>query len=392
MKTIINLLLSLGLTCSSAAQPYNIGHRQVTFIDADRNDRPILTEIYYPSVTGGDNVPIAGENGTAFPLLVFGHGFVMEWGAYSNFWTNLVPQGYIMAFPRTETDLSPDHMTFGQDIAFLVKVIQQEGENPESPFFEKVDSTSCVMGHSMGGGSSFLSIQYNPSITAIVNFAAAETNPSAIAACSSISVPALVFAGGNDCITPPVTNQLLMYNSLASPCKTMIEIDGGSHCQFAEQNTLCSFGELTCQPAPDIERDYQHRMVDTLLGPWLDYYLKGNCSASTVFQDLLHSSFAWSYEQQCEPCTPLSASSEDKGQRFRLFPMPSTGNFYIETHLEIPQLIVRIYDVKGGLVFLDQIESGKGWCFEIQSHLSPGIYSVEIVQSEQVTILKLIVQ
>ena len=195
MKTIFYLLLSLGLTCSSAAQPYNIGHRQVTFIDADRNDRPVLTEIYYPSVIGGDNVPIAGENGTAFPLLVFGHGFVMEWGAYSNFWTNLVPQGYIMAFPRTETGLSPDHMTFGQDIAFLVKMVQQEGENPGSLFFEKVDSTSCVMGHSMGGGSSFLSIQYNPSITAIVNFAAAETNPSAIATCSSISIPALVFAG-----------------------------------------------------------------------------------------------------------------------------------------------------------------------------------------------------
>ena len=71
MKTIFYLLLSLGLTCSSAAQPYNIGHRQVTFIDADRNDRPVLTEIYYPSVMGGDNVPVAGEKGTAFPVLVF---------------------------------------------------------------------------------------------------------------------------------------------------------------------------------------------------------------------------------------------------------------------------------------------------------------------------------
>ena len=183
-----------------------------------------------------------------------------------------------------------------------------------------------------------------------------------------------------------------MYNSLASACKTLIEISGGSHCQFAEQNTLCSFGELTCQPAPDIERDFQHRMVDTLLVPWLDYYLKGNCNASTEFQDLLHSSLAWSFEQQCEPCTPLSASEEDKVQGFRLFPLPSNGNFFIETRHEIPQLIVRIYDVNGGLVFLDQMDSGKDWCFEVQSHLSPGIYSVEIFEAEQVTILKLIVQ
>ena len=43
MKTIISLWLSLWVLGPITAQPFNIGHRQLTFIDADRNDRPILT-------------------------------------------------------------------------------------------------------------------------------------------------------------------------------------------------------------------------------------------------------------------------------------------------------------------------------------------------------------
>ncbi|MFN5247222.1 MAG: hypothetical protein ACK5DB_07530, partial [Ignavibacteria bacterium] len=38
---------------------YQIGHRQITFIDTTRANRQIQCEIYYPATIAGDNVAIA---------------------------------------------------------------------------------------------------------------------------------------------------------------------------------------------------------------------------------------------------------------------------------------------------------------------------------------------
>lgn len=126
------------------AQPFLIGKRTLTFNDPSRNNRSIPAEIYYPANTAGTNVPVAGNAGDVFPVLVFGHGFVMSWDAYENIWNALVPEGYIMAFPKTETGFAPSHTEFAKDIAFLVTALQDEGQNSSSPFYQKIDSTSCV--------------------------------------------------------------------------------------------------------------------------------------------------------------------------------------------------------------------------------------------------------
>jgi hypothetical protein len=73
----------------------------------------------------------------------------------------------------------------------------------------------------MGGGSSFLAVQYNPAITAIANLAAAETNPSAIAAAANITIPALVIAGANDCAQGQASHRRT--GSLLSVLLTTIE-------------------------------------------------------------------------------------------------------------------------------------------------------------------------
>lgn len=392
MKTIISLWLSLWVLGPITAQPFNIGHRQLTFIDADRNDRPILTELYYPSATTGDNVPVSDVGGETYPLVAFGHGFVMEWSAYANIWNALVPEGYIIAFPRTETGISPDHLTFARDLAFIIRAIQEEGKTVGSPFFGRVDSTSCVMGHSMGGGSSFLAVQFNEDISAIVNFAAAETNPSAIDVCPTIHIPALIFAGGNDCITPPETNQVVMYDSLASDCKTLVQISGASHCQFAEQNVLCSFGELTCTPAPEIAREEQHRLVDTLLIPWLAYYLKGSCQASVDFQSILMSLNEWTALQDCAPCIPVSTSELKTDPSFQVYPMPSSGDFYLKGPSGLQPKTICIYNFYGVPVYQQELESRKNGIWEISTRLNPGVYSIGVSYSGQVETLKLIIQ
>ena len=146
--TFFTIFISFNIHC--LAQTYQIGHKQQTFIDESRSNRNITTEIYYPADMSGDNVSIASGQ---FPVLVFGHGFLMTWSAYANIWNDIVPNGYIMVFPTTETSLFPSHTNFGKDIAFLVGAMKTEGTNASSTFFGGVATTSAAMGHSMGGVS-----------------------------------------------------------------------------------------------------------------------------------------------------------------------------------------------------------------------------------------------
>ena len=104
---------------------YQVGHYSITFQDSGRANRDIDTEIYYPETISGDSTLSAiGE----FPVIIFGHGFVMTWDAYQNLWEEFVPKGYIMVFPKTEGSLfSTNHQEFGWDLQFLVTKIQDEG-------------------------------------------------------------------------------------------------------------------------------------------------------------------------------------------------------------------------------------------------------------------------
>jgi len=297
---IITLILSVK---SLSAQSYAIGHIQITYNDPARQNRAIQTEIYYPAAAAGESVPVA--SGT-FPVISYGHGFVMVWSAYQNIWEALVPAGYIVAFPRTEGSVSPVHAEFGADLAFLITKIQSEGaQNTSSLFYNHVGSTSAVMGHSMGGGSSFLAAENNTSITTMITMAAANTNPPSIAAAQNITIPSLVIAGQNDCVAPPAQHQVPMYDSLNSSCKAYVEILGGGHCYFAESNFNCSFGEGTCTPNPTISRAEQQDVAQDFSLMWLNFYLKNDCAAWSAFQDSLASSNRVNTQMSCAIASPV---------------------------------------------------------------------------------------
>jgi dienelactone hydrolase len=264
-----------------SAQPFAIGERTITFYDPDR-DRDIPTEVRYPGTTAGADVPTAPG---AFPVLVFGHGFVMTTAAYENIWSYFVPKGYIVALPTTEGGFAPDHATFGADLAFVASALQAANAEPGSPFEGHVLPATALMGHSMGGGASFLGASGNTSIQAIVNLAPAETNPSAIGAAGNVLVPTLVFAASEDCVTPIPDHQGPMYAASLSPCKAFINIQGGGHCYFANSNFNCSFGEFTCGPDLTITREEQHDVVNDLAGLWLDHHLKDEVNAFASFID-----------------------------------------------------------------------------------------------------------
>ncbi len=375
------LLLLFSMT-SSWCQPFAIGHSTINFIDSSRGNRSIATEIYYPADVAGDNVPVTISTMQTFPFLTFGHGFVMTWDAYQNIWESMVPKGYIMAFPKTEGGISPSHIEFGKDLAFVSAQIFNLGMLQSSIFYNRVNLMNAVMGHSMGGGAAFLAPQFNSNIKSIVTLAAAETSPSAIDAANSIQIPALVIAGENDCVTPPSTNQLAMYSSLGSACKTYVAINGASHCQMANSNFLCSFGESTCIPQPTITRDQQHLVLEQYVTLWLEAQLKSDCVAGFDFNLLVNADSRITYQKNCSQCEPLQSVTNLKENSILLYPNPFSTFLYLGNTGEKTYMI-KIYDAAARVISTMKIESDQD--FMDTTFLASGIYWYEIITEDGFT-------
>lgn len=281
-KRISLLLILYGFT--AMAQPYPVGRRALVFTDNSRGNRSIPAEIYYPGSSAGNDVPVAAGT-TRFPVVAFGHGFLMPVSAYRWLADSLVKYGFIVAFPTTESGFSPSHEQFGRDLAFLCQRIPSLNDSAGSFLFGRVRDKTAVAGHSMGGGSSFLATTYSSAITALFNFAAAETTPSAQTAALSVQRPALVFSGGSDCITAP-SMQLQMYSNIPYSCKTYISVNNALHCQFGNNESTCVLGQITsgCNSSSITAADLFQKTVFLLL-PFLQYYLQGDCSAGQAFQN-----------------------------------------------------------------------------------------------------------
>ncbi len=339
------MVLFLSINTLLFGQVYQIGHTTITFVDSSRNNRSIPTEVYYPADVMGDNVAFTAQNSLQFPSLVFGHGFLTTWDAYENFWTSLVPNGYIMAFPKTEGSFSPSHIEFGRDLAFIINALNSLGNQSASIFYNRVSSFNSVMGHSMGGGASFLAVPLNLNIKTLINFAAAETNPSAILAATNVSIPTLLFSGANDCITPASTNQIPMYNATNSLCKTYLSIIGGNHCQMAQNSAFCNIGEATCFPAATITRAAQHAKITSYLLPWLDFQLKGICSQGTLFDNQISNDPQITFLKNCLQCSILEVSEANFNENEVIFYPNPVADFLEITGKTNVTYKVKIVDV-----------------------------------------------
>lgn len=360
------LLISIA---SLHGQPHPIGHSTITLTDASRSNRSIPTEVYYPANVAGDNVPLA--NGK-FQTIAFGHGFVMTFDAYANVWKALVPNGFIVALPKTEGSASPSHGEFGKDLAFVLQWFQSAGKDNQSFFYNKIDTLNCAMGHSMGGGAAFLAAQQKTVVKRIATLAAAETNPSAIQVARGMSMPALVLAGGNDCVTPPPNHQIPMYDSLKSPCKAYVSITGGSHCQMAEDNFLCNFGEATCNPKPTISRAVQHSVITRFLLPWLQFQLKGDCNAGAVFDSLMKADKSIAGKSSCELCKRTAGSIKMEEDEVTVFPNPFKDEIFVKG-LKSSHYSATLYDATGKQLWHVDVKKAGEPLF-IKQNLANGLY------------------
>lgn len=280
--TALVALLPL-LHAAAAHAQYAVGTADVTYVDAARGNRPVPVNLYYPATVAGANQPVAAPPAGGFASVAFGHGFQMTAGVYAWIAERLASLGCVVAVPRTGGELFPSHEQFGLDLAFAARTLRDAGASATSPFFGRMGPRTLVMGHSMGGGCSLLAAAGDPSLTAVANFAAAETTPSAVAVCGLIGRPALLFSGTNDCVTPPAAHQIPMYEALAG-WRVRVTLDGASHCQFNASSFLCSLGE-TCSAG--ITRQQQQDLTWSVLQPWVRAVLFLDPAAAREFAAVL---------------------------------------------------------------------------------------------------------
>lgn len=326
-KLVQSSLFTLIAFCSFSQ--YQIGHTTITFNDPARTGgfgsgggagRQIQTEIYYPATANGENTAVASGD---FPIIVFGHGFAMSWDAYSNIWEHYASKGYILAFPRTEGGLfpGPSHADFGLDMNVVETRMQAEDALATSLFYQKINGNSALMGHSMGGGATILGASVNTSIKAVVGLAPAETDPSAIAAAANVTVPAIIFSGGQDGVTPPNEHHIPIYDNLNSACKTFVNIIGGAHCYFANTNANCDLGESLSSTGISITREDQQNGTFIILDPWLDYQLKNDNAAWTAFQLSIDANKMFMTQTTCT----FAGIDEDSNEQIAFSPNPTNS-------------------------------------------------------------------
>lgn len=373
-------MLLLGSSSTLWGQ-YALGHSTRVFNDPARNNRAVAAEIYYPAATAGDDQALAAG---AFPVVVFGHGFVMSTNAYLNVAQALAPQGFVVCLPSTESGFAPSHDNFSRDLAFLAAVMQQEGATSGSFWQGHIAARTALMGHSMGGGAALLATPLYDGITATAVFAPAETTPSAASACAQIEKPVLMFTGSQDCITPTASHAGPMFAALDSVCKTQVDITGGNHCYFADYNFNCNFGEATTGCTPGISREQQHEKVFALLIPWLRFYLYDEPGQWAVFQNALGTLGGVVVTQECASATATQSPAAPTA--LRLSPNPARRELLVQSNERIddarPEFTA--IDSAGRKYPLTFQTSTEGWLLDV-SALPNGFYRLQMLTGKGVS-------
>jgi len=231
----------MALADDSLPGPYPVSQRTVTVTRA--NSTTFTAQIRYPATSTAASAPFASAAAPA-AAVSFGHGFLSAVDLYDSTMDHLASHGYIVIATTSESSLFPSHSNFALDIRQCLTWLEQQDVLAGGWLLGAVDETKfAVSGHSMGGGASALAAGADTRIKCLATLAAAETNPSASTAASSIQVPSRFIVGSQDTIVPP-SNTQPQYNNCDAP-RQITTITGGSHCGFIDSAIIaCDSGSL----------------------------------------------------------------------------------------------------------------------------------------------------
>ncbi|MFJ3338907.1 alpha/beta hydrolase family protein [Streptomyces sp. NPDC086766] len=228
-----------------AADPSTTGSFPVAYTDltVSASGRSFSARVWYPGTTAGANAPVAAGS---HPGLAFGHGFFQAITRYESLLKHYASWGIITVAPKSQGGLFPSHSAFADDLNAALTWLTIQNSTSGSRFAGAVSTDRlAVSGHSMGGGAALLAASRNPAVKSVSTLAAAETNPSAVSASSTLSIPVQYVGGSADSIAGVADNQQKMYD--AKPSVTQLRvITGGFHCGFEDSSGIgCDSGTIT---------------------------------------------------------------------------------------------------------------------------------------------------
>jgi hypothetical protein len=247
----ILLILILNLTAIT------VGTYTKTFVDPARSNRSVPTVIYYPIDSSNPNA--------IYPYIIFGHGWNSNYAASITLTNELVNLGWIVAYPRTEEGIFPNTSQFSLDISFLQGAVYTENNYSPSVLYQKFTPLAISMGYSMGGACATVAASVNTNFASLITYCAApEIVSGAIDAAANVHVPSLTYSGSTDSVAPPSTNQVPLYNNLASSYKAFVSITGVGHISY-----------------------YNNSLIPITIDPFLSYLKTGLYSNITAFETAL---------------------------------------------------------------------------------------------------------
>lgn len=360
------------------AQEYEIDSFTKTFIDSNRGNRRVTAKVYYPNQD-----VVTNEN---YPVIVFGHGFVMNYSAYENFFETLVSRGYIVSFVTTEGSVFANHKAYSEDLAFMVSEIKNEANDSNSPIFELVGDSNALLGHSMGGGAAIVAAS-QVEVNTLVTFAPAKLRFNTTTPATEVFEESIVFSGSADGVTKPNENHIPLYESLGSSCKYFISITGGAHCYYAKPNGYCDFGERFSSRDITVTRSEQQEIMFTYVIPWLDYKLKNNHEAYELFQNTLLNATDVTYQNECNNNSRIVIGElPETSFDVQIGPNPVRSFININTSDEYEIERVEVYN-KSGKLFLNS----KSKQLDL-SALKRGIYLMKVYSNGKTISKKIVVE
>jgi len=230
--------------------PFAPGWRTVTVTRPGGSS--FSARLHYPAASAGQNAPLISVSAAAalgldrFPAVSFGHGFLQAVTQYQSTCEHLATWGMLVIAPESEGGLTPNHGNFALDLRHALTYLEQRDADSGADLHQRVATDRFALsGHSMGAGASMLAAAQDARVRVVANLAAAETNPSAVAASAAIRCPVFLITGSQDTITPPASHGNLMYAALVAPRQQPV-IVGGFHCGFTDANFLfCDSGSIS---------------------------------------------------------------------------------------------------------------------------------------------------
>ncbi|MBX7201587.1 MAG: T9SS type A sorting domain-containing protein [Bacteroidia bacterium] len=389
-KYRLNHLFLLLILCLapgySAKAAFSMGFMDFTLKDPDRSNREIPIRVWYPAESQGLNALPAKGN---FPVISFAHGWGMGPELYQPLVNKIVPVGYIMLMIGTETKLFiPDQAALGKDLIYALTWFRNQSNDNSSVFSGRSSGKHALMGHSMGGGASILSGNKPELVNMLVLLAPANTEPSSLAAAPSVTAPTIIFSGSGDAVTTPSGMHQPIFQALASSCKFFINIKGGNHCFYADDDpAACNIMEMIAGSQTQIEREDQQDITLDLMIPAMNFFLKDDQTSMEIFMDSVSRASRTEITGGCDPQAIEKFANEAS---LLIFPQPADNWLRIKPHVLDQQLTeCRVFDLSGQLMLAPFEKSGRELVLQT-NYLVNGLYLLEISTKGRQAIRRLI--